>query len=245
MGMLSYKLRYRLSQLHGEKPAVSADVRKRRRRISGSIAALILILYLLSPFFAVARLQVITAVQGGPSPLGHILYYRQVDSGFAVQVMGEKLFWGEGRCNAYPYFVVRKGLFWHAVQMNENTCLLFQEPGRQTSFYVSDSFAERLGPYTILCIGSRFLEGNHISAEQLNDSEGTEPLLLSHETLRRDVDWGHWGTLDSESAEVWFRTRDLSGYGLLFIVKDMPEDYQLNCGDRVITAAEIQALFQG
>lgn len=148
----------------------------------------------------------------------------------------------------YPLFVTREGFLWHAFcpgTENGQFKPLNASPGDQGQmwFSVIDSYVGQVGQYTVVSLGNEYLEACEVDPYEVYDSLGTKPLVLSCQCVGLEENDGIWASFSDGRA--FSQSRPMSGGGLggvgcLLCVENMPDDYHLFVGSKVLTKTDLQ-----
>ncbi len=150
-----------------------------------------------------------------------------------------------------PYFVLHTENGWDVYDINYHSVELnwaLDDPNLiHLALSPFKTFAEQIGDYTILWCGDYCLA--KIKAEDIYDSLGTSPVLLTKESLGKKFDgWWRWGTLDVLNPKYKYKSwaigdKNLKNPPVFFVVKDIPEDYSISFGETTITYDDIMERF--
>ena len=71
------------------------------------------------------------------------------------------------------------------------------------------------------------------------------PVEVSCDKIGLDPNAGCWVNFIGKEAGaiITAESSNLSGFGYLFVIRNLPDDYAMNCGDTVLTAEEIESYF--
>lgn len=108
---------------------------------------------------------------------------------------------------------------------------------------ISAVFVQKIGPYTIINIGSRSFP--EMKTDQLvpRDNYNNAPFLLSEDCIDEanssNDGWLYLPVV--ESGRIFIAERGLSKKcSYIFVLKELPDDYTITCGDWTLTGQEIQ-----
>ena len=147
----------------------------------------------------------------------------------------------------YPLFVTKEGTLWHAFcpgTANGQFKPLIESEGEQVEqwFAPTGSYYGQIKQYTVISLGALYLSAHHAELAEVRDSLGTEPLLLSCKSVGLDEHDGLWASFSDGLAYSQVQSLKggrMGGFGCLFVVENMPDDYELTVGDLVLTKEDL------
>ena len=153
-----------------------------------------------------------------------------------------------GKYDVVPLFLYRDGIVWRAAEFHENARRLFKTSAfdANNAYLINETFVQKLGGNTIIVIGSNQVIGQHLTEDSIYDNLETEPILVSKERLGLTDEQGQWISFTGVKKVMNLLsvgTGNMSPYCYLFVIKYMPDDYEMHCGDKIIDKAYIDDLF--
>lgn len=139
----------------------------------------------------------------------------------------------------YPLLVSREGLIWRAFCPDTEAGFHSLTPNsdikeHSESFTVGTSCVGQLGHNTIIFLGDNYLKYHRVKINDVFDSLGSIPIVLSKECLDLEENEGNWVAFSSgKSMSVLLG--GLKGVSYVFVLRDLPDDYSLTVGDQVLT----------
>lgn len=119
--------------------------------------------------------------------------------------------------------------------------IIFSEDVHDLSCDYHNPAVLAVGDYTVIAISSKAMNRGDVTAEDVFDSLGTEPIVISDDMFS---DSNHcWLSMsgDGQSSNALGGSFTRDGLTMfVYAVKDMPEDYVFTFGDRELTAQELQ-----
>lgn len=152
--------------------------------------------------------------------------------------------------NLFCTLLYRENGTWHAKQFGEDSVLLVS-PSNANPNAVCDSFVQRVGNITIICLGeadSIVQRFGDVKPEDIFDSRNSTKLLMSFAALYEngtDCNWTQ--AIKNEDSEYSFLSSVVytdCPFGYIIAVPDMENAYTLTCGKQSYSGAEIESLLR-
>lgn len=152
--------------------------------------------------------------------------------------------WSGQYCVA-PLFLYKDAWGWRAAQFTDNARGMdgpYYSISGVTIYLTGTTFVQRLGDYTILHIGSVFMAAHELSAEDISDNVGTRPIRLSSSTVGIPAERASWVSYSGMAASPWLG-QQMVDTDYIYVIRNMPDDYEMHCGEYVISKEYIDELY--
>ncbi len=177
-------------------------------------------------------------ISNNDTPTEPLQFYLPIENDLVLASFGAKS--SRNNIHSVPLFAYYQNAHWNVSVMNDNLMRLNGELLENAAETIGSSFVMQLGNYTIISVGSDYIEHLSVPKSEIYDNIETEPFLVSQDLIREDDknrDWGCPYLVKTQYGRVWASTLDLSNYSYFFIIKNIPGDYELHIGDQVFRAS--------
>lgn len=162
------------------------------------------------------------------------------DDGFALEVahLREKTMNTQTEV-FFPYFVVKNHGRWEVSGFGRKGIYPYL-PSSDSNLYTGGNYISRMGEYTVICVSVR--QENSEAFQNISDNFGTEVIRLSAQS-DGDTENTRWEFFHiTEGGKIYpARARLVNTVFYIFIIKNLPESYELYIGDQKLTAEDIEA----
>ncbi len=143
----------------------------------------------------------------------------------------------------YPLLATREGLIWRAFCPDTEAGFhsLFpssDNKARNEIFTVGNSCVGQVGHYTVIFLGDSYLRNQDVDVDDVFDSLGSSPFILSKDCLDLEENEGNWVSFSSGRA-MSALLGGLKGTSYVFVIRDLPDDYKLTIGEQVLTKTQL------
>lgn len=164
---------------------------------------------------------------------------------FRINIVSLETISADGRKTLYlPLFLYRENARWIAVPYSDTAkypaWFIFTDKSAENYLLtINSSFVEQCGSYTIIQLSAHDLAKEGIQIEEIHDTLGSKPLLLSSEMIPMvgaDAEWlfPHFADRHDPTDYDTASSAPVQDFSYLFLIQDIPEDYVLFAGEQIL-----------